>query len=80
MEISQIKKLKSKGLPFPLKRCDCCGKTMFKKGHWIQCPDCGNISDRFGGTFPNISPAKGECSGASDDWVKECRKAREFLN
>lgn len=65
------KHLESKGLPIPVCTCEACGKTMWKEGHWFQCPDCGALSTQYGGTFTHCK--------ASDEWKKSCATAKEYI-
>lgn len=62
--------LEEQGLPFPLSQCSACGETLFKQGHWIQCPDCGALSTAYGGSYR---------STASSNWKAYCDASKSFI-
>ena len=80
--IQACKVLEEEGLPIPIKECDSCDGTIFRRGVWFQCPDCGAMSTQYGGCYPWI-PFPGDKSKEWDkegEWAKLCKQGRARLN
>lgn len=61
--------------PIPTIPCFGCGGTIWRQGHWFQCPDCGMLSTAFGGQYPNLG-IKGERHGAEPDFKNAVNAVR----
>ena len=44
-----IEMLKSKKLPIPIKCCENCQTTIYKKDYWFKCSDCETLRTVYGG-------------------------------
>jgi uncharacterized Zn finger protein (UPF0148 family) len=64
--------LEQQGLPIPSQQCDNCLKTIYRKDHRFQCPDCGARSTQYGGLFTHAGKA-------SQEWIDACAEAQKFI-
>lgn len=71
--IDACDQLEKEGLPIPVVGCDVCGSgTIWRKGQWFQCDNCGALSTAYGGRFTH--------TGVNAAWSTECQCARAKLD